>query len=47
VQLTGGPTVHVHPIPLALAAVNPVGSVSLTVTAPVVAPVPGLLTVSV
>src|SRR5215471_13293733 len=41
------PTVQFQPLPLAAVAVNPAGSVSLTVTVPELASVPGLLTVSV
>jgi hypothetical protein len=40
VQLIGGPSVHVQPVPPALLAVTPAGSVSLTVTVPVVAALP-------
>ena len=38
---------HVHPVPDMAVAVKPVGSVSVRVTAPVVAPGPLLVTVMV
>src|SRR5262245_27843791 len=40
-------TVHVHPVPLIAVAVRPAGSVSITVTRPLVGPPPALLTVMV
>ena len=37
-------TLHVHPVPVAVVGVRPVGTVSLTVTVPVVEPAPLLVT---
>ncbi len=42
-----GETVQVHPVPLIDVAVRPVGKTSLTVTVPVVDPLPRLVTVMV
>jgi hypothetical protein len=42
-----GDSVHPHPVPEKAVAVNPAGSVSLTVTVPAVGPVPMFDAVSV
>src|SRR5215470_3261908 len=41
-----GARVQLHPVPLMAVAVSPVGKVSVTVTAPLVGPVPTLLTLT-